>query len=310
MSEIISVKVINPGILSSIQDEGRKGFQAFGVPEAGAMDKEAILIANLLVNNEENTPVIEVTVMGLELEFSGDIILAVAGGDLDLQIDNISSPMYQTLFVKGGSRLKFAGMRHGARAYLAFAGQIKIPEVMGSYSTYMRGEIGGMKGRKLEKGDTFEIETKKVFKKILDSYVIRDYNIREIRVLLNRDEDNFTGEGINTFLTSEYLITTQSDRMGYRLEGPIISHRVSGDIISTGINFGAVQVPTHGQPIIMMADRQTVGGYAQIGRVISADLPILAQSLPGEKVTFKEISLREAQEIYRERVSRIRAALV
>ncbi len=310
MNNKSSVKVLNPGFLSTIQDLGRKGFQAYGVPEAGAMDKEAALIANLLVSNDENNPVIEITVMGLELEVLGEISVAVTGGDLNFIIDNKPQPMYQTILVQKGSRIKFSGVKKGARAYLSFAGKMNIPQVMGSFSTYLRGKFGGLEGRKLEKEDIIEIETKNVEQKNFDEKLIRDYTKREIRVLLNREEDYFTGEGINTFLTSEYLISTQSDRMGYRLEGPEIAHRHGADIISTAINFGAIQVPGHGQPIIMMADRQTVGGYTQIGRVISADLPYLAQMFPGEKISFKEISLREAQLIYKNRLNLIREALV
>lgn len=310
MSNKVIATVINPGFLSTIQDMGRKGFQAFGVPEAGAMDREAALIANLLVSNNENAPLIEVTVMGLELEFATEAVVAVAGGDLNLQIDNIPQPMYQSLTIKAGSRLKFAGVRKGARTYLAIGGELNIPLVMESSSTYLRGEIGGMKGRKIEKGDLLEGEAKIVPQKVLDESLVRDYNKREIRVLINRDEDYFTGEGINTFLTSEYIISSQSDRMGYRMEGPEIAHRKGADIISTAINFGAIQVPGHGQPIVMMADRQTVGGYTQIGRVITSDLPYLAQMFPGEKISFKEVSLREAQNVYRDRLNLLRKALV
>ncbi len=310
MSNNVTGMVISPGFLSTIQDMGRRGFQAYGVPEAGVMDREAALIANLLVGNPENYPVIEVTVMGFELEVDKDILIAVSGADLNFQIDNVPMPMYETLNVKAGNRLKFSGVKKGARAYLAFAGKINIPKVMGSYSTYLRGAIGGINGNKLEKGDIFEIEPSAPSYKRLDPSLIRDYNKREIRVLLNRDEDYFSGKGIDTFLSSEYKISVQSDRMGYRMEGPEISHRKGPDIISTAIHFGAIQVPGHGQPIIMMADRQTVGGYTQIGRVISADLPYLAQMFPGEKVTFKEVSLREAQNIYRKRLKDLKEALV
>jgi antagonist of KipI len=302
--------VITPGFLSTIQDMGRQGFQAFGVPEAGAMDREAALIANLLVSNRENAPLIEITVMGLEMEFAAEATIAVTGGNLNLQVDNVPQPMYQTLSIKPGSRIKFAGVKKGARAYLAIAGEMNIPLVMGSFSTYLRGEIGGMKGRKLEKDDIIEGKTKYVSYKALDDSLIRDYGNKVIRVVINRDEDYFTGEGINTFLTSEYTISSQSDRMGYRMEGPEITHRKGADIISTAINFGAIQVPGHGQPIVMMADRQTVGGYTQIGRVITNDLPYLAQMFPGEKVSFKEVSIREAQNIYRDRISILRKALV
>lgn len=312
MPDNISVKVLSPGFLSTIQDLGRSGFQAFGVPESGAMDKEAAMTANLLVSNKETAPVIEVTVMGLELEFSGDSKVAITGGDLMPTVNGLSVPMYQTLDIAAGSRLKFSALKKGARAYLAFSGELQLKKIMNSFSTYLRGSFGGFQGRKLEKNDIIFLKPRenKDEDKYLASSLIRNYQKDTLRVYLNRDEDYFTGEGINAFLTSEYHVSPQSDRMGYRLEGALISHRKGADIISTAINFGAIQVPGHGMPIIMMADRQTVGGYTQIGRVISVDLPLLAQMLPGSKVNFKEISLRESQELYRERLKEIREALI
>lgn len=309
MEKKINIKVINPGIMSTIQDLGRKGYQAYGVPEAGAMDKEAALIANLLLGNPEDAALIEVTVMGLELEFDGQVMIAVAGADLNFQINGVPAPMYQSICMQAGSRLSFKGIRQGSRAYLAIGGQVCLPKIMDSYSTYMRGQLGGYQGRKLEKGDILQVKVRECQGKNLESGLIRDYGVSEIRVLIHRDEDLFTGQGINDFLTGIYNISNSSDRMGYRLEGPLIGHRYGADIISRPINFGAVQVPGHGQPIIMLADRQTVGGYAQIATVISADLPFIAQMLPGQQLTFKEISLREAQNIYRERLQVLRKAL-
>ncbi len=309
MEKKVNIRVINPGIMSSIQDLGRKGYQAYGVPEAGAMDKEAALIANLLLGNPGGAALIEVTFMGLELEFDDSLMIAVAGADLSFQINGFPAPMYQSICMQAGSRLSFKGMRQGARAYLALGGEICLPEIMGSYSTYMRGQLGGYQGRKLEKGDLLQINGRECQGKALTDDLIRDYRVSELRVLLHRDEDNFTGQGINHFLTGSYAISNSSDRMGYRLEGPVISHRHGADIISTAINFGAIQVPGHGQPIVMLADRQTVGGYAQIATVISADLPLLAQMLPGQEVSFKELSLREAQDIYRERMLILRKTL-
>lgn len=309
MKRKVNVKVIRPGIMSSIQDMGRRGYQAFGVPEAGAMDREAALIANLLLGNPEDAALIEITVMGLELEFDDTVMIAVAGGDLGFHINGVDAPMYQSICMQAGSRLSFEGIKEGSRAYLALGGEICLPKLMGSHSTYMRGKIGGYEGRMLEKDDLFQVEARECQGKSLADNLIRDYGVREIRVLLHRDEDNFTGQGINTFLTEKYTISNSSDRMGYRMEGPLIEHRDGADIISTAINFGAVQVPGHGQPIVMMADRQTVGGYAQIATVISADLPLLAQMLPGQEISFKEVSLREAQDIYRQRMGVLRRAL-
>ena len=303
-----SLTVSHPGFFSLIQDGGRKGYQAFGVPESGAMDKEAAMIASLLAGNPKEAPVIEVTVMGLELEVHEDLTIAITGGDLGPQVDGMPVPMYQTVKIQTGSRLRFTGLRTGARAYLAFSGTMKADNVMGSYATYTRGNFGGLDGRKLEKGDSIVIEPKETTFKRFDASVLPGYGQTEIRVILFREDEAFTGEGIHTFLSEPYDISNQSDRMGYRLSGPLISHREGADMISSAITFGAIQVPGHGQPIIMMADRQTVGGYTQIGRVISADLSVLAQSLPGKTLTFKEVSLREAQNLYRQRMNQINKA--
>ena len=160
MSDIISVRVLSPGFLSTVQDLGRAGFQAFGFPEAGALDKEAALVANLLVSNPENHPVIEITVMGLELEFLQDADIAITGGDLAPLVDGDQLQMYRSQKIRAGSRLKFSALKSGARAYLAFSGRIRVKEVMGSFSTYLRGSFGGYEGRKLEKNDIIYIEPK------------------------------------------------------------------------------------------------------------------------------------------------------
>ena len=309
MSSSVTVRVIQPGFLSTVQDLGRTGYQAFGVPESGAMDKEAAMIANMLTGNHENSPVIEVTVMGLELEFSDSVQIAITGGNLRPVIDGRPAEMYQTITINAYSRLSFTGVQSGARAYIGFAGHLLIDPVMGSCSTYLRGNFGGYQGRKLQKDDVLQIKTKHVQEKQVSCRIIPDYQRSECRVLLFREQEAFSGKGISSFLAGEYEISNQSDRMGFRLEGPAIAHRKGPDIISAAISFGAIQIPGHGQPIIMMADRQTVGGYTQIGCVISVDLPLLAQSLPGKKISFKEVSLREAQELYRQRYQSVRNAI-
>lgn len=306
MRNRVEILVKKPGMLTTVQDKGRKGYQAFGVPEAGAMDKEAMLIANRLVGQDENNPVLEITLMGLELEFRGQVYLAVTGGNLSPKLNGVDLPMYSAVEVKNRDILKFPGIKSGARAYLAFSGKLEAEKIMGSTSTYLRGEFGGFKGRKLLQGDILNVECEECEFRELPGELIRDYSQTTIRIVLNRFENDFKGSGIRTLLENEYVLSSLCDRMGYRLEGPEIKHRKSADIISTGINFGTIQVPGHGKPIIMMADHQTVGGYTQIGRVISADLPCLAQKLPGSKIRFQEISLREAQDLQRSRLGEIR----
>ena len=309
MSNQLQIQVLNPGMLTTIQDLGRLGYQAFGVPQSGAMDQEAARVANLLAGNEENAPLLEITVMGPELLFSGEAMVAITGGNLSPRLDGVEIPMYQTVQVFPGSRLKFGNRKSGARAYLAIAGNLQAEYVMGSAATYLRGAFGGYKGRKLMRGDVLEVDSRPSPFAELPEDFWPDYAKDTLRVTLDREENHFTGSGIHRFLSEPYQITPQSDRMGYRLAGAVIPHRKGPDIISRGITFGAIQVPGHGQPIVMMADRQTVGGYTQIGSVISADISVLAQKLPGETLRFQEVSLREAQEVLRTRLTLLRSEI-
>ena len=292
--------VLNPGVLTTVQDFGRIGYQQFGVSVSGAMDPRAMRFANLLVGNPENEAVLECTMLGPQLQFDETTIIAVTGGNLGPTLDGQPLKTYCAYKVNAGQTLRFAGLRSGCRAYIAFAGGLDIPEVMGSRSTYMKAKIGGFKGRKLEKGDAigFRDPKSELFnldkRNLTPECVPRD--VYTLHVIMGPQDDMFTEEGIKTFLSETYTVTPEFDRMGCRFDGPEIAHKNGGDIISDGIAFGAVQVPSAGKPIVMLADRQTTGGYTKIANVMTADFRILAQLKAGDKVRFEKISVAAAQE--------------
>ena len=297
----MSITILNPGLLTTVQDFGRIGYQQFGVPVSGVVDPRAMSIANILVDNPEDEAVLECTMLGPQICFHAANAIAITGGDLGPTIDNQPIPNYAAIRVEAGQVLRFAGLRSGCRAYIAFAGGLDIAPVMGSRSTYMKAKIGGVEGRKLQKDDVIK------FRK--PNPDLRGLNIRHIspefvprleyklRVVLGPQDDMFTEHGIGTFLSESYVVTPEFDRMGCRLDGEIIEHKgESGDIISDGIAFGAIQVPTAGKPIIMLSDRQTTGGYTKIANVISADFRILAQLKAGDRVRFAQVSVAAAQD--------------
>ena len=297
----MSITILNPGLLTTVQDFGRIGYQQFGVPVSGVVDPRAMGIANILVDNPEDEAVLECTMLGPQIRFNAPNAIAITGGDLGPTIDNQAIPNYAAIRVEAGQVLRFAGLRSGCRAYIAFAGGLDIAPVMGSRSTYMKAKIGGFEGRKLQQDDVIK------FRK--PNPDLRGLNIRhispefvprleyKIRVVLGPQDDMFTEHGIETFLSESYVVTPEFDRMGCRLDGEIIEHKgESGDIISDGIAFGAIQVPTAGKPIIMLSDRQTTGGYTKIANVISADFRILAQLKAGDRVRFAQVSVAAAQD--------------
>lgn len=298
----MGIKFANGGFLTTIQDAGRTGFQESGVPVTGVMDTRSYKLANILVGNDDKQAVLEVTLMGPMLQFTSDNIIAVTGGDLGPKLNGRDIPMYQAVPVKKGDSLSFMGIKSGSRAYVAFAGGLDIPLVMGSRSTHLKSKLGGYEGRKIGAGDEIAFLAPKTMLPNLEKrkYAPEDFVLAscELRVVMGPQDDCFTDKGIATFLGSEYALTNEADRMGLRFEGETVEHKDGGDIITDGISFGAVQIPSHGQPIVMMADHQTTGGYTKIAAVISVDLPKAAQLKPGGKVHFKKVSIEEAQELY------------
>ncbi|MFC4075290.1 5-oxoprolinase subunit C family protein [Salinithrix halophila] len=295
------IQVLKSGLLTTVQDLGRTGYQQYGMVVAGAMDSFSFQVANLLLGNRRGEAGLEITITGPVLYFGCDIRIALTGGDLGPKLDGEEVPMWRSLQVKAGQILSFSGARQGMRAYLAVAGGIAVEPVMGSKSTYIKGALGGWRGRKLKEGDRLPLAQSEEKSGRAGLRLAHDQRPvyrqeTELRVVMGPQNDAFTSAGVKAFLSSSYEVTPQSDRMGYRLKGPTIRHRQSADILSDATAPGSVQVPADGQPIVLMADRQTTGGYAKVATVISVDIPLLAQAAPGHKITFRQVDMEEAQQ--------------
>lgn len=284
------ITVVKPGLFTTIQDSGRWGYQAYGMPVAGVMDRYAFRVANSLLGNEQEAAAIEMTMLGSTYCFDVDLRVSVCGADMQATLNGELIKNWSSFFVAAGSELAFHYAVSGCRSYLAVAGGIDVPRILGSSSTYTRAGIGGLEGRALKVGDVLSTNKHANFPKtgkILPGNFVPQYeNEIILRVLLGPQDDLFTGDGIETLFASTYTISTNADRMGYRLEGAKIKHIGKPDIVSDALCEGAIQVPGHGMPIIMMADRQTTGGYPKIGTVIGADLTKLAQAKTGDIIRF------------------------
>lgn len=297
----MGIMFLNGGLLTTVQDAGRRGYQRFGLGVSGAVDVHAYIYANILVGNTHNEAVLEVTLLGPTIEFTSPAVIAITGGDLSPTLNRAPFPMYRAMRVEKGDILSFGSARSGCRAYISFAGGLAITPIMGSRSTYIKAELGGYEGRKLMKGDEIAFRKPGLMPPNLNWRVMEpevfngDYTVR---VLMGPQEDRFTAAGIQTFLNSPYAVTNDFDRMGYRLTGPKITHVTDGNIITDGITFGAIQVPDGGEPIIMLADRQTTGGYAKIASVINVDMPMVAQSKAGDTIRFAKTDIRTAQDAF------------
>ena len=298
------IQVVEPGILTAVQDRGRYGYQRYGVPSSGALDEYSLRVANILVGNDEGDAVLEVTFAGASLCFLEPTVVSVTGADLGPELNGAPVARWEAVPVARDDVLAFRQARAGMRGYLAVAGGIDVPRVLGSRSTYGRSRLGGVDGRPLQAGDVLRcgppgggLRGKKAPQEAVPD-LGRGH---DLRVVLGPQNDAFTEEGIRTFLSSTYSVTNLSDRTGYRLEGPAIQHVTGADIISDGIPLGAVQVTGDGMPIVLLADRGTTGGYTKIATVVSTDIPELAQAASGDTVTFTSVTVDEAHEALRER---------
>ncbi|MCM3674509.1 biotin-dependent carboxyltransferase family protein [Peribacillus simplex] len=303
--------VIKPGLLTSIQDLGRKGFQQHGVIVSGAMDGHSLRIANMLVGNEEGEAALEITLMGPTIKVEKNCLISITGGNLSPTIDNQVVPMWRPILVKNGSMLRFEGCKSGCRAYLTVAGGFAIPKVMESKSTYLRAGIGGFMGRALQADDVLAFnETPKIlgdwaFK---GSFSFPKWFVNEkefmqggkplIRFIDGSQYEYFTNSSKDSFVAGSFKVSNQSDRMGYRLSGPTLELKDNGELLSEAVTNGSVQVPPDGNPIILLADSQTTGGYPKIAQVITADLPSIAQVKPGESIQFSRVNLKEAERLF------------
>ena len=300
----MGVTVLHPGMMTTVQDGGRYGYQEYGVPVSGVCDPWAASVANTLVGNSTDEAVLECPMMGPMLRFDTDAVIAVTGADMVPMLDDAAIPNYAAVKVSAGQTLRFGGLACGCRVYIAFAGGLDIPKVLGSRSTFVKAGIGGFGGRALKAGDTLPLAGAisslpgMKARKTAPEFVVRE--IQTLRAVPGPQDDMFTEAGKAAFFNEVYTVTPQFDRMGMRLDGAEIEHAGGkADIISDGIAFGAVQVPASGKPIIMLADRQTAGGYSKIANVITVDFGILGQLKAGNSVRFQAVSVEYAQDLLR-----------
>jgi len=286
-------EIINPGFQSSFQDGGRLGHQQKGIPIGGAMDHESMLLANALVGKDKGA-VLEMPLMGVQIKFAKPMMIAISGGQMGPMVNNISMPMYQSFRVKAGDILSFKGLQSGFRTYIAFSDELVLDMAFASKSTYTKAHMGGYKGRCLKAGDVVEVIEKKLPKRMKVEQANRD---GIIRVMLTYEDDQF--KNTDTLFDQAYTLSQDMDRMGMRLEGDKIEHKGSADIISSPIVPGTIQIPQSGQPIIMLRDAQTIGGYTRIGAVLSCDLDKLAQMKAGDRVKFELVSHEEGRQLKR-----------
>lgn len=318
----MSITVIRPGLQTTVQDFGRYGYQKYGIIVSGAMDIDSLRIANLLVGNDEGEAALEIALRGPTLRFETDVIVAIAGANLTPTVNGSLVPLRRPVYLKAGSILTFGACQSGCRAYLAVAGGYRLPSVMGSKSTYLRAGIGGFQGRALQAGDVLELNTpteqSSLFRNCFtrrqpnDSYTAPTWYVGQehvkkttdpvtVRVMHGGQFEHFAAESIEQFWSSPFQVTPQSDRMGYRLSGPALQLTSPLEMLSEAVAIGTIQVPPDGNPIILMADRQTTGGYPKIGQVAQVDISKIAQQKPGETIRFQNISVVEAQRLYNKR---------
>jgi len=296
--------VLAPGLHTTIQDRGRYGYQAFGVPVSGALDGECHEIANRLAGNAADAACLEVLYRGPTLEVdTASVRVSVAGGGAEIELLGQQSRRlggWRSVTLARGTRLRVRGPA-GACAYLAVGGGFAVAPVLGSASTFVRGGFGGWHGRALQAGDRLPLNRDSAEdRQELALPTPPDANDeRAIRVVLGPQQDHFTGAAIETLLGAEFRVSQQADRMGFRLDGATLAHRGDYNIVSDGIATGAIQVPGSGQPILLLADHQTTGGYPKIATVISADLPLVGRRRPGDRIRFAAIDATEAEHLRR-----------
>ena len=303
--------ILDAGPLSTIQDLGRPGHLRVGIPESGPVDREAFLLANRLVSNPDGASGLECTLMGPRLEFMDERAIAVTGADMPLTLNGGSVPGWQAFRVRAGDVLKLGSAKTGVRAYIAVSGGIDTPPALGSRSTYLRGQLGGLEGRALRKADRLPLgPSHSTRPRRARADRIPDYTGEaEVRVVLGPQDDRFTDRGIASFLESTYEMSPQSDRMGARLRGPWIEHTRGHDIISDGIALGGIQVVGDGQPIVLLVDRQSTGGYTKIATVCSFDIGRVGQLKPGQRISFRQITVDDAHAALRARREALDTAL-
>lgn len=303
----VGIEIISSGALSSIQDLGRVGYQEYGIAPTGACDEVSMILANQLVSNEDGEAVIEMTLYGGSFRFLQPVYIAITGADMSPVRNKKPIAMYETILMQRDDVLEFGFAKGGCRTYLSFSGGILVPPVMGSKSTNINCKLGGLCGRELRAFDQLNLQPlehelplfqlKKVYPSRMLPFCKFSFSSPRnipIRLILGPQAEYFTEKGILTLQNKPYKISLDSNRMACKLEGEPVECIRNPDILSDGIALGSVQISSNGLPIIMLQDRQTIGGYAKIATVISLDIPLLAQLIPGDLIHFLVVTRTEA----------------
>ena len=296
-----ALEVIEPGLMTTVQDFGRFGHQAQGMPTSGALDVGNLRLANALVHNDEGQGALEMRILGPTFEVAAESVrVALTGTEGALEILGgpvASVPAYRSVVLTRGQRFRVGRISDSAVCYLAVEGGFDLPDMYESQSTYMAGGFGGFKGRSLQRGDLLPLVLSQASDKpiALSPSPLLYAQAGPVRVVLGPQDDYFSDEGLHSFFAQTYHVTAEANRMGLRLQGEPIAHSKGADINSDGIVTGSIQVPGSGMPIILLADHQTTGGYAKIATVASADLPRLGCMSPGAALTFVAVSVDDAE---------------
>jgi antagonist of KipI len=319
-AESVAFELLKPGLLTTLQDLGRPGWQMYGVSVGGAMDRISVRTANWLVGNEENAAVLEMTMIGAAIRVKRDVLAAVCGADMEARVDGEPVPMDRPVWLRAGSTLVFGRSRRGCRSYLSVAGGFAAPIVLGSRSTDPRARIGGLHGRALAAGDRLAAGRPSVNAERLAetlAYAAKrqsrfwasvswsaetfatavDFGLMTLRIIPGAEWDQFDPGARGQMLEQTYRVEVSSDRMGLRLSGPALPRDRDAELSSHGVVPGTVQVPPNGQPIVLAAGCQPTGGYPKIAHIIGADLPLLAQCRPGDELQFRLVDMQEAWRI-------------
>jgi len=292
---------MKPGFFTTVQDRGRYGYAHLGVSPAGAADPLSFRIANLLVGNEDNAPVLEMTLLGATLEFNGSAIIAITGADCECKAGTDRVPPNAALELRAGTVLQCGSMTTGARCYLAVQGGFDVQPVMGSASTFVAARFGGFQGRRLQSGDVLQVRKGgSSHARLLHSGALESLHSRgPLRITRGAQQNWFGPESFAILLSNSYIVSEQSNRTGLRLQGETVRPREQAELLTDGIPLGAIQVPQDGQPIILFVDQQTTGGYPKIANVIAADIHCVGQLRPRDQVRFAELSITEAIDVLR-----------
>lgn len=302
-----ALRVVKPGMLTTVQDLGRRGYQGLGVPVSGPMDAYSHRLANQLVGNAADAAALEVTLMGPELVADGDITCAITGADIAVAINGRPAPMNEPFMLRSGQSLKWGHRISGARQALAVRGGFDVPATLGSRATHLTSRMGPLGGRALRSGDVLPIGAPRDDPRVLNGHPLAiPLGGARLRLLPAVHRERFTDDAWGLLRHARFTISAQSNRMGYRLDGPALGHAAAADILSEAMPLGAIQVPASGQPILLLAERATTGGYATIGCVITADIPLAGQLAPGDWIEFDEVTRDDAIAALRRREAALR----